>query len=516
VPGPTEAHGRIASVYNPDPETSTGPVVGSLFTSSKRNFAPRLGFNWDPFKKGKTSVRGGVGVFFNEIEDNTYFGSGITGQFPFTTTVTLSNAMTLPFQQSVLNAAIAAGVKQNFSGSVEPFPKTPTKYGYNLTIQQELPAHISFMIGYVGSQSRHNGRTTNFQEYQPTGVALPGQLPTVNGVPIAGSTINPNCTEAGQLACLYWAGVGIQNANVLGNVSTANPTTAQYATLCTSVIRSNCFVNNNFGNSVAGTTFDANSFYNSLQTTVERRMSPGLYVRFNYTYAKCIEDAADDLPSSESNGGGAAWTPVRNTKANRHRCAFGGSNSANLSLNYDVPFGKGVSGFTKALIGGWQVTSLTSISSGIPFDIRTGVNVARAANSGTGSGRPDLLPGCTAENMINKHNPTAYYKVSCLAPGTLGYLGNLGALPLTSPAIWTTDVGLKKNIAVRESKSVQLSADMFNAFNRTNFASPDSSTAFINSGTNAVPKIVPNSTAGQINSTIGTSRQFQIGAKFIF
>jgi hypothetical protein len=531
---PTETHGRTVTAFNPSPETVATLKTGTYYLPSTRNFAPRLGFNWDPLKKGKMSVRGGFGMFFNQVEDNSWF-PGISGQYPFTTAVSLSNLMRLPFQQSILDNALAAGVaKPTIGGSIEYRPPTPTRYGYNLMVQQELPAHMSLLVGYVGAQMRHNGRVIAWQEYQPSAVEVPGQVPAINGVPITypvytngvqtgtqTAPINPNCTAPGQLACLYWAGVGLTNANVSGNAAPASnfsgATAFQYASLCTSTLHSNCFVNNNFGNTINSVAYDANAFYNSLQISLERRSAAGLYVRFNYTLSKCIEDAADDLPASEGNGGGAGWSPTRNHAANRHRCSFQGLNSANLSLNYDVPFGKMVqSRMGQAVLGGWQITSLTNISSGIPFDVRTGVNVARAVNAGNGNSHPDWAPGCNPENAINKHNPTNYFKTSCFVNAPLGYLGNVGALPLTAPALWNTDVGLKKNIRITEGKTLQLGADMFNAFNRTNFSSPLSGVAFINQGSAAAPNIVGNGTAGQITSTITTSRQFQLGAKFVF
>ena len=525
---PTETHGRIVTAFNPSPQTAATLQTGTFYLPSTRNFAPRLGFNWDPMKKGKMSVRGGFGIFYNQIEDNSWF-PGISGQYPFTTAISVSN-MTLPFQQSVLNADLAAGVaKPTIGGSIELHPHTPTRYGYNLMVQQELPGHMTLLVGYVGAQMRHNGRVINWQEYQPSYVTKPGETP-----PFAGAVANPACTAVGQLACDYWAGAataangaplvvgsanctsitlgcgGVTNANVIG-------ATDPYSTLCTATVKTNCFINNNFGNAINSVAYDANAFYNSLQFSLERRAAPGLYVRFNYTLSKCIEDAADDLPASEGNGGGAAWTPTYSHSANRHRCSFQGLNSVNLSLNYDVPFGQMVhSNFAKAIVGGWQITSLTNISSGIPFDVRVGINTTRAATTGNGNGRPNWAPGCNPDNAINKHNPTNYFKTSCFVPAPYGYLGNVGPLALTAPALWNTDMGLKKNIRITESKNLQLSADMFNAFNRTNFASPLSGVAFINTGTAAAPNVVPNGTAGQITSTITTSRQFQLGAKFLF
>jgi carboxypeptidase family protein len=515
---PSETHGELVTSYNPTPQTlpANGQLVGTFYLPSNRNFAPRVGFNWDPFNKGKMSVRGGFGMFFNQVEDNAWF-AGISGQYPFTTSVTLTSqtpggAMTLPFQQSILNAAITGGLANVLvaPGGPELHPHTPTKYGYNLMIQEELPSHMSLLIGYVGSQIRHNGRGINFQEYYPTTVETPGQLPAVNGVPIPGSAVNPNCTAPGEITCLYWAGSVLSNANVVG---LSNPATAPYATDCTGGVTKNCFNNNNWA-SLSPIVYDGNTSYNSVQVALERRMSAGLYVRFNYTLSECVTDSDDDLPASELNGGGAAWTPTYSHQANRHRCSFQGRNSANLSLNYDFPLGKNASSrLAKMVLAGWQITSLTALSSGLPFDVRDGLNMARALNSGNGNSHPDLVAGCDANSLINKNNPVNYINVSCLSAGTPGYLGNLGPLALTGPGLANTDLGLKKNIALRETRSLQLSADMFNAFNRTNFSVPSSTTAFVNNGTTTPP---PNAGAGVITTTVTTSRQLQIGAKFIF
>jgi hypothetical protein len=90
-----------------------------------------------------------------------------------------------------------------------------------------------------------------------------------------------------------------------------------------------------------------------------------------------------------------------------------------------------------------------------------------------------------------------------------GYLGDVAALPLLAPATWTTDASLKRNIRFHEEMNIHLTAEIFNIFNRTNFAPPASVNVF--TATGAV-----NTTAGQITRTIGTSRQMQFGARFEF
>jgi len=493
VPGPKEARGRISTINNPNPETSSGAVAGGpYYTTSAHDFAPRLGFNWDPFKKGTTSVRGGGGIFYNQIEEDSFYYTE-PPQPPFVKNVTVNNVMTFPFSPSILTSQLAGGLKLNYTGWMPPNPKTPYKVGYNLTVQQELPDHMSLMIGYVGAQSRHLGRMITFQDYYPTTSITPGQVPMLNGVPIAGAVTNPFCTAAGEITCLYWAGSGVKNSS---------PT----------------FVNPNFGAGVSGAIFDANAFYNSLQTALERRMSPGLYARLNYTFARCITDASDDLGGGETNGGSSGEVVDRSHSSSRGRCSFQGTHSVNLTLTYDLPFGRNLkSGFEKQAFDGWQLTSQTAVTSGTPFDVRDGANVSRYAASGTGLDRPNWAPGCNAQNAINKDNTANYINASCFQPAPFGYLGDVGALSLTGPGLWDTDVSLKKAFPFKqEGRVLQLGADMFNAFNRTNLADPSTLTVFSSVSGTTTPSPILNPTAGKITTTLTTSRQFQISARFAF
>jgi hypothetical protein len=100
----------------------------------------------------------------------------------------------------------------------------------------------------------------------------------------------------------------------------------------------------------------------------------------------------------------------------------------------------------------------------------------------------------------------------------LGYMGDLGPVFLTSPNLWDTDLSLKRKFRLHESKALEVAADMFNAFNRPNFAVPPSGnrTLYSNAGTTAVPLLIANPTFGQITSTKRTPRQIQISARFTF
>jgi len=388
------------------------------------------------------------------------------------------------------------------------------------------------LIAYVGSQGRDLGRTMSWQDYFPTTIEQPGQLPAVNGVPIPGSVVNPNCKAPGEISCYYWAGAGLNNANLLGNavgVNGATANTVPYATLCGpnaaagGANRTNCFNNPNWGSSITGQVNDANLYYNSLQTALERRMSPGLLVRFNYTYAECVTDSGFDQPTSLSNGGSAAWPLIYISSAARGRCAYLGTHSANLTLTYVSHWGNNLrSGLAKHLLTNWELTSQSLVQSGLPFGITEGANVSRynTTPNSAGADRPDwaqpnaLCPNPTPNGAINKGNIANYVNVNCFVPAPSGYLGNVGNMVFTGPPLINTDVSLRKTFRLNESKSFVFSADMFNAFNRANFNPPSVSSAFTTS-------LAQNTQFGRIGvntntPTTTTSRQFQIDGRFIF
>src|SRR5215813_3426926 len=145
---PTEVNGKISNLRS---ITDTKTTVGDPWHNnpSLKNFAPRVGIVWDPFKTGKTSVRAGFGMFYDEILPKYYFFTGSLNP-PFTTRTSLS---TPPFPNVVANFDVTTVKPQLQVVSFDL--KTPYIMQYNLSIQRQLPANWDITVGYAGSRGNH-------------------------------------------------------------------------------------------------------------------------------------------------------------------------------------------------------------------------------------------------------------------------------------------------------------------------------------------------------------------------
>ncbi len=146
---PTEANGKISNLRQ---VTDTALTVGTPWHSnpSLKNFAPRLGVAWDPFRKGTTSVRAGFGLFYDEILPKYYFFSGSLNP-PFTTRTTIANP---PFPNVIANFNPSAPIRAQLQ-TVNFDLQSPYITQYNVGVQQALPGEWDVFVGYVGSRGKN-------------------------------------------------------------------------------------------------------------------------------------------------------------------------------------------------------------------------------------------------------------------------------------------------------------------------------------------------------------------------
>jgi hypothetical protein len=444
---PTEAHGKESNIINV--ATDTAATVGKLMNSTPKDlFAPRFGFAWKVGSDDKTVIRGGMGLFYDQIWGNIY-----------------GNARSLPpFYQAVenifpqfLNPTVAAVSGTTANATLTYYPKWPQVLQYNLNVQREVFANSVVTIGYIGTRGNHVGRL---------GEANPNEYAT-------GMRINPN-----------------------------------------------------FGSILRYVT-DAQSFYNALQATFEHRFSHDLIAQANYNFAHSIDDASGYNPSDAVNETGASQN-LFDRKADRGRSGFDIRHSLTLNLLYGLPIGPGklignnATGLGGKLIGGWQISGIGDFHTNVPFTPVLGFDDADT-QSIVNSQRPDIVGNPytgTCPNGAPVGTVTCWFNPAAFAVPAPGTYGDAGRNILRGPGYADFDLALIKNTKLTEKTTLEFRAEMFNLANHPNFAVPTNTVGPNGAGGNGDAIFVGPTTlagnAGQIFSTVSSSRQIQFGLRLSF
>jgi len=175
-----------------------------------------------------------------------------------------------------------------------------------------------------------------------------------------------------------------------------------------------------------------------------------------------------------------------------------------------VPFSSGLTGATRRLLDGWQLSGVFRAQSGYPFTLALNGDRAgsKADTTGNSLGQPpDRLSGPGCDTLTNSGNPNQYVKTECFAFPAERVLGNLGRNALISPGLATLDLVLGKALRMGTT-TAQVRIEMFNALNRANFATP-ATTIFDDRG-NLTANV------GVITSTRTSARQMQLGMKLLW
>lgn len=497
--GPTSSGPGLVGYVVPNNYTShySNPPSGVLTSNSSLptssgvpwdNFAPRIGFAWQPMKEGKLVVRGGFGMFYDRIGGGT-FVHGLEQGYPYAVTLdysgfnTFTNANPYPttplgtFASRYANfngcqPACAAGPTA-ISGLDSPLLDqtlhTPLTRQYNLTIQYEFVRNWVLEAGFVGSSSNN----------------LLDQYHSVNN-PLLASPSNPinGITE-----------------NTIANASLRVPV---------------------LGYLPAGldeTSFDGISNYNSLQVTVRKRFSSGLQMQAAYTWSKDLSDIAESYASgtgANSNYPGAMgqqYGPVNFYHPQRFI----------INYSYDLPFNH--SGGLGRITNGWNVSGVTTVQDGTPLTIGD-QNAGTVYDLGSYDlARAQMCPGSTYANIATSGSVTqrlgdylnagafcsapAAPNAVAAPPGPFGpnpvptLYGNSGVGVILGPGQFNWDVSIVKTTRIKEKQMLIFRTEFYNTFNHPQFGNPATA-------------ISTPSTFGQITTTTVNPRLIQFALKYVF
>lgn len=250
--------------------------------------------------------------------------------------------------------------------------------------------------------------------------------------------------------------------------------------------------------------------YNSLQVSVQKRLSSGLEFQANYTWSKCLSDAVGYYGGyGQAVGNWYYWQDTYDSRRNYGPCYYDVTHGLNGFITYDIPFGRGrkfgnnMNKVVTSIAGGWSVNAIVNWRGGFPYTIGSSVD-----NSGTHNpnqladcigtqhvfGTQNINPSSGTANGYQWFDPTAY------ANESVGHFGTCGVGTIRGPGLHTADLSLTKQFAITEHQNVEFRAE---AINFTN-------TPILNA-----PNVGIGSTLGQITSSQG-ERNLQFALKYNF
>ena len=438
--------------------------------ADKNNFMPRIGFNWNPrfasdglagFLTGgdKLVIRGG----YSRTYDANYINLNlnVASSFPFVVSTSFSgtpatfgqipNAFaTLQTAVANPNPVVAAPLLQTRTVVGADF-RAPSTDQFSFEFQRELTANTVFKAGYINTRGR-------------------GLFQTVDGNP---RTICANPTLPTPSAC-----------------PRVDPTRGVIR------LRAN----------------RAESDYNALQLSLDKRLSRNFSANINYTFSKFIDTASETF--NPSNAEVAVAQDSFNLAADRALSSFDRPHRISGNVVYELPIFREQQGFVGRALGGFQVNSFFTLQSGAPFTVLNGSDPGFALN-----GIDALVGNAIRPNLVGNPNfsgmsPRAI-RDQCGAPvggnrcpnffsfiTAAHRVGTAGRNILRGDKLFLVDFGVIKNTQITEKVRFQVRADMFNVLNKRNYGIPEGR---LNNANFLLDGIVP---AG--------NRRIILGARLVF
>ncbi len=458
-----------------DPQTPC-----SYVKSHWANFSPRVGFNWDPRGKGQETIRAGYGLFYDNPEefyfdrfaDNSPFGSGISLSRP-------PGGLTNPYQsQTVPPFPLAFPTASNaFFPKSGVYINLPTNLRpsyvqqWNFSIDKQFSANWMVSATYFGNRTNHIW--LGYDANAPVFIAGNDCASSSTAIPTHG---------AGTSAC---STTGNEQVRRLLNLQ--NPATGS------------------FFSSISSASDEGNASYNGLLVSVNHRLNHNFTILANYTYSHCISlgDFGGELSSSR------LITNPNNFDADRGNCSFDIRHIFNSSLVANSP--RFSSGWMRILFSDWQLSNILGYRTGNHFSALGGTD---SSLTGIKQDRANLIgdPNSgTCPNGAVVGSVTCWFNTSAFINGAAGTFGTSSRNMLEGPGFLTFNTGVSRQFKVRESQSLMLRGEAFNLLNHPNYANPNGTNAGLGTPTNP-----PAQTFGQITTTLGSPRVFQVAMKYIF
>ena len=428
-------------------------AVGGKAFNTNTNWAPRLGFAWNP-NGGKWSVRGGYGLAYDFIFLNPITNLRFAPPFMYNFSTTdfsgansLANILagTSPFQQVGRATVGNFGTTVRNFGSLSPVDyamQNPQVQNWSLNIERQLGNGFIARASYVGTKGNR------LQRARPINTVQPG-------------VVVPATSEADEQARLttYRAINAALNAPPTAQTNRIDP---RFTT-------------------VTLNESSANSNFHSLQTYLARTFRSGFGFTASYTWGKSIDDVSDVL-NVIANDTPSQQNPFNN-RDNRAVSGFDVTHRFAFTHSYDLPKFKDAQALVRHIAGGWNLSGILQMQSGSPVNILSGARLALPDPlllGGGGAVRPNISGPLNLTFLPNPGTVTAAnFKTtgSGLSQPLIGNYGNLGRNVIRANGLTQYDMTIQKDWQIKESIRFQLQSQFGNLFNNTQFSRPGASLA---------------------------------------
>jgi hypothetical protein len=508
------------------PGSSCGSVGPYYSNPTLRNFEPRLGFAWDPFRNGKTSVRGGFGIY--DVQPLAgYFLLQQNQAAPFSifksdeSASDLAGGFIAHNGQTILDSSAGSALS---ASTIETHPHRNYVMQWNLNVQRQITSDISLSIGYLGSRGVH--------------LMMRGD---------DGNMTSPTLTSSGYLfPCGFVKSSDTScTAGFTGGLLGSGGATSAQLNQALGVIR---YI-----------YWNTDSNYHALNVALDKRFGHGFQLQAAYTWAKSLDDDSQTI-AGDSFGNGINSPVWFLPKLFYGPSDFDVRHTISINGLYDIPTPKSLGGFAKAALGGWELGSILSINSGAPTTMIVSGDPLGLGNGGADQFGPVLrVDGCDPYNHgypNSKPGAPLWIKSNCFAlptvptsslaslpypcapfpgdpskgkivpPAPAGQTycanllpGNIGRNNIFGPKLFNLDFSVLKNFPVKsisEAFNIQFRAEMFNITNHDNFVPPQPDSGDGRADVFNTDGSLVGGTAGTLKGPATEPREVQFALKFVW